>query len=114
MDIKIEEQDGLYCVCVQVERYNPKVKRKTVINTGAVQREVRKLGYNIGDAVQTDSIHNQNGKTQGTWFFEKKDEKTVDKPAKDVIIEVEKEVKPKPVRKRRTRSSTKKKVSTED
>jgi hypothetical protein len=51
--------------------------------------------------------------TQGTWFFKKKVEKPLDKPVQDVIIEVEKEVKPKPARKRRTRSSTKK-VSTEE
>ena len=113
MDIKVEEQGDLYCVCVQVEKYNTKTKRKIIVNTSQVQRALRKMGYNTGEPVQTSSIYNLNGITQGTWFFEKKVEKPLDKPVQDVIIEVEKEVKPKPARKGRTRSSTKK-VSTEE
>ena len=112
MDIKIEEQDDLLCVCVKVESYDTKVKRKTIINTKELRHRLEKMGHKLGKTVQTDQIHNLNGKTQGTWFFEKKVEKPLDKPVQDVIIEVEKEVKPKPVRSKRTRSSTKK-VSTE-
>jgi|TARA_R110000787_G_scaffold132999_1_gene245256 hypothetical protein len=113
MDIKIEEQDDLLCVCVKVESYDTKVKRKTIINTKELRHRLEKMGHKLGEAVQTDQIHNLNGKTQGTWFFKKKVEKPVDKPVEDVIIVVEKEVKPKPTRKKRTRSSIKK-VSTED
>ena len=113
MDIKIEEQDDFFCVCVKVDRYNSREKKKTIVNTGRVKIEMQKRGYQIGEVVQNDYINNLNGKTHGTWFFEKKVEKSLDKPVQDVIIEVEKEVKPKPARKRRTRSSTKK-VSTEE
>ena len=117
MDIKIEEQGDLYCVCVKIENYNPKYKRKIVVNTPQVRNQVTLRGDDIGEAVQTDYIHNMNGITQGTWFFKKKvldkPKKVLDKPVQDVIIEEEKEVKPKPTRKKRTRSSTKKKVSTE-
>jgi len=109
MDIRIEEQDDLYCVCVKVEPYSPRIKRKTIVTTGQVRREAERMGYAIGKTVQESRIHNLNGITQGTWFFEKK---TLDKPVEDVIIEEEKKVKPKPVRKKRTKSSTKKKVST--
>ena len=111
MDIKIEEQDDMYCVCVKVDNYNPREKKKTIVNTGRVRMEVQKMGYNIGETVQGDYIHNLNGITQGTWFFKKK---VLDKPVEDVIIKEEKKVNPKPTRKRTTRSSTKKKVSTED
>ena len=113
MDIKVEEQGDLLCVNVKVEPYNTKIKRKTIINTSRCRRAVEAMGYEIGEAVQETTIHNQNDITQGTWFFKKKVEKPVDKPVEDVIIVVEKEVKPKPTRKKRTRSSIKK-VSTEE
>ena len=110
MDIKIEEQDGLYCVCVKIEEYNAKIKRKTIVNTTQVRRELAAQGCEVGEAVQEAYLHNLNGITQGTWFFKKK---VLDKPVEPVIIEEEKQVKPKTTRKRRTRSSTKK-VSTEE
>ena len=72
MDIKIEEQDDLLCVCVKVESYDTKVKRKTIINTKELRHRLEKMGHKLGEAVQTDQIHNLNGKTQGTWFFKKK------------------------------------------
>ena len=110
MEIKIEEQEDLYCVCVKIEQYNTKIKRKTIVNTRQVRRELAAQGYELGDAVQKAYLHNLNGVTQGTWFFKKK---VLDKPVEPVIIEEEKQVKPKTTRKRRTRSSTKK-VSTEE
>ena len=110
MDIKIEEQGDLYCVCVKVDPYNHRLKRKTIVATGQVRRAVAKKGFEIGETVQASYIHNLNGVTQGTWLFKKK---VLDKPVEDVIIKKEKEVKPKPTRKRRTRSSTKK-VSIEE
>lgn len=113
MDIKIEEQDNLLCVCVKVDSYNTKIKRKTIINTKELRHRIEKMGHKLGKTVQDDHIHNLNGKTQGTWFFEKKVEKPLDKPVEDVIIVEEKVVKPKPTRKRRTKSSTTKKTSTE-
>ena len=110
MEIKIEEQEDLYCVCVKIEQYNTKTKRKTIVNTRQVRRELAAQGYELGEAVQKAYLHNLNGVTQGTWFFKKK---VLDKPVEPVIIEEEKQVKPKTTRKRRTRSSTKK-VSTEE
>ena len=111
MDIKIEEQDDLYCVCVKVDPYNPKEKRKVILNTSDVRRALAKQGCEVGETAQESHIHNLNGITQGTWFFKKK---VLDKPAEDVIIKEEKEVEPKPTRKKRTKPSIKKKVSTED
>ena len=114
MDIEIEEKGDLYCVCVKVEPYNPRIKRKTIVSTGQVRRELHSRGYETTKVIQTDYIHNLNGITQGTWIFEKK---VLDKSPKKVIIELETSVQPKPkpkaTRKRRTRSSTKK-VSTEE
>jgi len=109
MDIKVEEKDDLYCVCVKVDRYNPREKRKTIVTTSSVRSAAKKLGYEFGEIVKEDYIKNMNGITEGTWVFKKK---VLDKRPKQVILEEEKEVKPKPTRKKRTRSSTKK-VSTE-
>ena len=113
MDIKIEEQDNVYFVYVKIEEYNVKEKRKKVVTTRQVRREVASRGYDIGNTLQEDRLHNANGITQGTWAFEKK---VLDKVEESVIIEEEKVVKPKPTRKKRTttRASTKKKTSTEE
>ena len=110
MDIKIEEKGELYSVTVQIPAYDTQVKRKTIVNTSGVQREVKKLGYELGEVVDSAYLHNLNGITEGTWTFKKK---VVDKPAESVILEEEKSVQPRPKRQRRTRSSTKK-VSTEE
>ncbi len=118
MDIKVEEKDGLYCVCVKIEPYNPRVKRKTIVTTSSLRSAASKLGYEFGEIVQEDRIKNMNGTTEGTWVFKKK---VLDKPVKDVILKEEKPVLPKTspkpkakaTRKKRTRSSTKK-VSTEE
>ena len=110
MDIKIEEKGNLYTVKVEVSRYNSKIKRKTIVHTSEVRREVQKKGYEIGKTIEAAYIHNINGVTKGTWVFEKK---MLDKPTKGVILKEEKEVKPKPAKKKRAKTSTKKKkVST--
>ena len=110
MDIKIQEEGDLYCVCVKIPVYDVRTKRKTIVNTSQVIREAKKIGYELGEAVETAYLHNLNGITEGTWKFKKK---TVDKPTEPVILEEEKSVRPKPKRTRRTRSSIKK-VSTEE
>ena len=110
MEILIEEEGDLYCVCVKIESYNTNNKKKTIVNTSNVRKALVDKGYEVGKAVQESYLHNLNGATQGTWFFKKK---VLDKPVEPVIIEEEKQVKPKTTRKRRTRSSTKK-VSTEE
>jgi hypothetical protein len=109
MDIKVEEKDDLYCVCVRIEPFSTKIKRKTIVHTSAVKRALSEAGYKFGEVVEETRINNANGVTEGTWIFKKK---VLDKRKKQVILEEEKEVKPKPTRKKRTRSSTKK-VSTE-
>mgnify|MGYP003141654793 CR=1 FL=1 len=111
MDIKIEEKDNLYTVQVEVPSYNTKIKRKTIVHTSEVRREVQKKGYEIGKTIEAAYIHNINGVTKGTWVFEKKN---LDKPVKDAILEESKTVSkaptPKAPPKRKRRTSTKKKT----
>ncbi len=110
MDIKVEERDGRYCVSVKIPQYVPKTKRKIIVATGEVRARLASMGYELGQTIQEPRLHNLNKVTEGEWIFEKK---VLDKPPEPVIIVEEKSVQPKPVRKRRTRSSTKK-VSTEE
>jgi hypothetical protein len=110
MDIRIEEKGDLYNVCVKIPKYDVRVKRKTIVNTSRVLSEAKKLGYELGEVVESTYLHNLNGVIEGTWIFKKK---VVDKPVKPVILKEEKSVQPKPKVTRRTRSSTKK-VSTEE
>ena len=110
MDIKIEEKNDLYCVCVSIPPYNTRIKRKTIVNTSQVVLEAKKLGYELGEAVETTYLNNANDITEGTWTFKKK---VLDKPTKNVILDKEKVVKPKPKRTRRTRTSTKKSTTEE-
>ena len=72
--------------------------------------DIKVAGYEFGEVVEETRINNANDVTEGTWVFKKK---VLDKRPKQVILKEEKEVKPKPARKKRTRSSTKK-VSTEE
>ena len=110
MDIKIEQKEGRYYVHVRIPEYSSKTKRKTIVSTGAVRAEMESRGHGLGQTIQEAYLHNLNKVLAGTWIFEKK---VLDKSPEPVILEVEKSVLPKPTRKRRTRSSTKK-ISTEE
>ena len=111
MDIKIEEKGNLYTVQVEVPNYNTRIKRKTIVHTSEVRRQIEKKGYQVGKTIEASYIHNANGVTNGTWVFEKKN---LDKSAKDVILEEKnitlEEPAPKSPPKRKRRTSTKKKT----
>ncbi len=108
MEILIEEEGDLYCVCVKIESYNTSNKKKTIVNTSNVRKALVDKGYEVGKAVQESYLHNLNGATQGTWFFEKKVEKQLDKSAEQVIIKEENPAPTKTTRRRRTKSTAKK------
>ena len=81
------------------------------IQTKEVKEELDKRGCEYGPLLHSSEIKNWRlAHCRAEWIFEKK---TLDKTPEPVIIREEKAVQPKPTRKKRTRSSTKK-VSTED
>jgi len=114
---EITENEDSIKVFVEIDgandRDNPKGKFKTP--DLMLELEKRDVTKRLGECTQEASLYNwRTPGLTGTWIFSKKTKKAkkpLDKPVKDVILEVEKEVKPKPVRKKRTRTSTKK-VST--
>jgi len=84
---------------------------KFEIRTPQIIKLLKEKGMEHGVCLVEAKIENQREHTrQGTWIFEKK---VLDKSPEPVILKEEKQVQPKPTRKRRTRSSTKK-VSTEE
>jgi hypothetical protein len=109
--ISIEESDETIEVNVSVaeQRMYPLIPI-VVVETKNLMYYLEKNDIAVGALIKEGKAHNKrNHNRMGTWIFAKK---SLDKPVDDVILKVEKEVKPKPARKRRTRSSTKK-TSTE-
>lgn len=103
MEINIEEEGDFYNVFVKVPKYNRSSgKRKFIIETDQVRQKVESMGYEIAGTVKSDYLHNINGSTRGTWIFEKKIEKPLDKPPEEVILPIE-EKKPAP-KKRQSRA----------
>ena len=94
MKFDIKQEDGKVIVEVEVapqKRTAPIVPRKRVQTEDILKElEVRKIKH--GKAIQTSDVNNWREHTRrGTWVFEEKDTKTLDKPAEKVILEVEKE-----------------------
>tara|TARA_R100000951_G_scaffold34857_1_gene29565 strand:- start:13 stop:381 length:369 start_codon:yes stop_codon:yes gene_type:complete len=114
---EITETEDNISVFVEIDGANDRDNPKGRFKTPDLMLELEKkdAANRLGECIQEASLYNwRTPGLTGTWIFSKKTKKVkkpLDKPVEDVIIQVEKEVKPKPVRKRRTRSSTKK-VST--
>ena len=111
-NIEIKQKDSQIIVRVEAKERNDRLGiSKAKLTTSEVTARLEEEGIAVGQCVQEATIKNWHPKLlEGTWIFNKK---TLDKTPEPVILEEEKAVQPKPKRKRRTRSSTKK-VSTED
>jgi len=108
----VEEKDNKIYVKVSVARQKcyPLVPI-VVVTTKDVVEHLLATSRPLGNLVYAPAVHNKRSHhREGTWIFEKK---VLDKSPEPVILKEEKSVQPKPTRKRRTRSSTKK-VSTEE
>ena len=108
----IQETDESIQVHVNVDQHKlyPLVPI-IIVETEDIISHLENNDISRGPLIKKGKASNKREHTRtGTWIFDKK---TLDKPVKPVIIVEEKRVQPKPKRKKRTRSSTKK-VSTED
>ena len=94
MKFDIKQEGGKVIVEVELphqRRHHPIIARQR-FQTEDVLRELELRDISHGKAIQTSNIKNWREHTRrGTWIFEKKDTKTLDKPAEKVILEVEKE-----------------------
>jgi len=105
------EENGKLCVCVEVahERLNTNIPRIR-IGTSDIQALLTEKGIKYGKCIVGATLKNwREHSRKKEWIFEI----PLDKLPEPVILKEEKQVQPKPTRKRRTRSSTKK-VSTEE
>jgi len=113
MIFDIKQEDGKVIVEVEIlhqRRHHPIVTRQR-FQTKDVLKELESRGIKHGKVIQTANVKNWREHTRrGTWIFEEKSIKPLDKPAKKVILEVEKEktIAKKP--KAKIKSTRKKKV----
>ncbi len=112
VEYKIKKEKDKLHVYVELPLYGKESRGPFIyekVSTTEVISHLQENKISFGSIIQSDTAHNKFGDGKGHWIFKI----SLDKPSKKVILEEEKAVQPKPTRKRRTRSSTKK-VSTED
>ena len=111
--VNFDVEKEAYRVIVRVEvveQKNYPLVPIVEVTTEDVEQHLQDIGFKVGPLIIKGRAHNKrNNSRHGTWVFKK----ALDKPAKQVTLKEEKPVQPKPARKKRTRSSTKK-VSTEE
>jgi len=113
MKFDVKKEDGKVIVKVEIlhqRRTHPIVERQR-IQTEDVLGELESRGIKHGKVIQASDVRNWREDTRrGTWVFEEKATKPLDKPAEKVILEVEKEetIAKKP--KAKKKSTRKKKV----
>ena len=94
MKFNIKKKDGKIIVEVELphqRRYHPIIARKR-FRTEDILKELELRGIKHGEVIQAADIKNWREHTRkGTWIFEEKTTKPLDKPAEKVILEVEKE-----------------------
>jgi hypothetical protein len=104
-DVKEEADRVIVEVELSPSRRGKKPVPRQRVETKDVLEELSTRGIVHGKAIQTASVKNWREHTRrGTWIFEKKIEKVLDKPAENVILS--KEEKPAP-KKRKSRAKKK-------
>ena len=111
MTFNIEEKDGKVFVFVEIPykrefEGSPITGARIRMTTEDVVARLAEEKVSHGNTIQEANLFNWRGDTrQGTWIFEKKTIKKVDKPAEKVILSKEKKTLPK------KKSKAKKKTS---
>ena len=101
MTFNIEEKDGKVFVFVEIPykrefESSPITGVRIRMTTEDVVARLAEEKVSHGNAIQEANLFNWRGDTrQGTWIFEKKTIKKVDKPAEKVILSKEKKTEPK-------------------
>ena len=94
MKFNIKQEGGKVIVEVELpaqKRTEPTIARHR-FQTEDVLRELEARKISHGKAIQTADLYNwRDHGRKGTWIFEEKTTKPLDKPAEKVILEVEKE-----------------------
>ena len=94
MKFDVKQEDGKVIVEVELahQRRSPPAIHRRRIQTEDVLEELKSRSIKHGKTLQTADVKNWREHTRrGTWVFEEKTTKPLDKPAEKVILEVEKE-----------------------
>jgi hypothetical protein len=106
-EFNVEERDDKILVFIKIKhRTKRNAQPKMQVKAEDISSELLKRGIDHGKVLQEAIIKNyREDSRQGTWIFEKKKEKVLDKPAEKVILSKEKKAAPK------KKSKAKKKTS---
>ena len=94
MKFDIKKENGRIIVELEIphQRRTPPIIIRQRIQTEDVLKELESRGIKHGKTIQISDVRNWKEDTRrGTWIFEEKTTKPLDKPAEKVILEVEKE-----------------------
>jgi len=107
MDIfKITTENDKIIVEGTLEPHDPRRQRRMSFTTAHVEQFLTESETEFGSCIQESELNNSYAEScTGTWIFEKKIEKPLDKPAEKVILSKEKKAAPK------KKSKAKKKTS---
>ena len=95
-EIKTEEEEGKVIVSATLVPYNPSRTPRKKVATGDVENHLKENNVEFGKCIQECSLNNRTpAALSGTWIFENKVEKTLDKPAEKVILVKENKTEPK-------------------
>ena len=92
-------------VDVELRAFDPTKTPRKKVYTADVEKYLVENSIEFGDCISESYLNNRSGATKGTWIFEKKIKKTLDKPAEKVILVKENKTEPK------KKSKAKKKTS---
>ena len=84
---EINTEEDKVIVSATIAPYNPSKTRRKKVATSDVENHLKESGVEFGKCVQSANLNNKSADSlTGTWIFENKIEKPVDKPAKNVIL----------------------------
>jgi len=109
MDIfKITTEDDKIIVEGALKPHDPRNQRRMSFNTAHVIQFLTDSGIEFGRCAQESVLNNSDtGTCTGTWIFEKKTIKPLDKPAEKVILTKENKPAPKKRKSRAKKKTTK-------
>lgn len=97
MDIfKVITENDKIVVEGTLNPHDPRSQRRLLASTSDVMQFLEDSGVEFGNCIKESELNNSYAHScTGTWIFDKKTIKSLDKPAKEVILSKEKKIAPK-------------------
>ena len=105
---KVKTEEDKITVHAELKPYDPKYNPRKKITTGQAESFLKESGIEHGKCLNPMELCNSNANScTGTWIFEKKTTKPLDKPAEKVILSKENKPAPKKRKSRAKKKTTK-------